>query len=82
MIAELRQQVMQTENQANTLEQALRTSQNHLLQKEKEISDLKLAKIRSEGLSREEREGQRLELDEAQRGRRSAEESVQHLQVT
>lgn len=56
-------------------------SQNQLLLKEKEITELKLANIRSEAVNREEREGQRVELTVTERGRKTAEESVQQLQV-
>ena len=56
-------------------------SQNQLLLKEKEITELKLANIRCEAVNREEREGQRVELTATERGRKTAEESVQQLQV-
>lgn len=80
-VAELRRDVMLAVEQVNTLERALKTAQNQLLQKEKELSELKVAKIRSEGVSREEREGHRAELTETQRARRAAEDTVQELQV-
>ena len=80
-VANLRREARQAEEQADALERALRTAQNNLLSKEKEISELKLAAIRSEGSSREEWEGQRAELTAAQRARQTAEDTVEQLQV-
>ena len=80
-MANLRRETRQAEEQADVLERALRTAQNKLLSQEKEISELKLAAIRSEGSNREEWEGQRAELTAAQRARQIAEDTVEQLQV-
>ena len=63
------------------LEKALNRAQNEVLRKEKEDSELKLAVLQSEAVRGEEERGEGVELVEARRGRKVAEETVEQLQV-
>ena len=81
-ITDLRHETTRARERADVLDRSLQLSQDRLVQKERELSEAKMAVIRSEGAGREEREELRLELVEAQRGRLTAEEALRQLQVT
>ena len=84
-ISELRHELARTTEQAATLQQSLKDSlktlQDQLLQKDRELSEMKLASICSKGSEKEERDRQRIELIESERGRHLAEESARQLQA-
>ena len=84
-ISELRHELARTKEQAATLQRSLKDSlktlQDQLLQKDRELSEMKLASICSKGSEKEERDRQRIELIESERGRHLAEESARQLQA-
>ena len=80
-ISDLCREAARTEEQANTLEHLLTESQRHLLEREREVAELRLAGGRREREERGERERLAAELAEADRQRRMAEENIRQLQV-
>ena len=80
-ISDLCREAARTEEQANALEQLLTQSQRHLLEREREVAEMRLAGGRREREERGERERLATELAEEERLRKMAEESVRQLQV-
>ena len=80
-ISDLCREAARTEEQANTLERLLTQSQRHLLEREREVAEMRLAGGRREREERGVRERLAAELAEAERLRKMAEESVRQLQV-
>lgn len=81
IISDLRRQAKRAEGQADKMERALNRAQNELLQRDREIAELRL-QISHGSLESPESQGERDEREEAsQRMLKVAQETIQQLKV-
>jgi len=81
IISDLRRQTKRAEGQADKMERALNRAQNELLQRDREIAELRL-QISHGSLESPESQGERDEREEAsQRMLKVAQETIQQLKV-